>query len=99
MFPGEEGVPIQVDGEAWTQPPGIVRIVHKNRVQMLCRNRVRTFWSLYIVNTSKKEYCDRPTVQNFHTVVVCGCLHYYFNHFPYDVGPGSFTESMGGKAA
>lgn len=42
MFPfiGEEGVPIQVDGEAWTQPPGIVRIVHKNRVQMLCRNRV-----------------------------------------------------------
>lgn len=36
---GEEGVPIQVDGEAWTQPPGIVRIVHKNRVQMLCRNR------------------------------------------------------------
>ena len=37
---GEDGVPIQVDGEAWTQPPGIVRIVHKNRVQMLCRNRV-----------------------------------------------------------
>ncbi|XP_045624298.2 diacylglycerol kinase delta isoform X2 [Procambarus clarkii] len=36
---GEDGVPIQVDGEAWTQPPGIVRIVHKNRVQMLCRNR------------------------------------------------------------
>ncbi|KAG7170655.1 Diacylglycerol kinase eta-like, partial [Homarus americanus] len=36
---GEEGVPIQVDGEAWTQPPGIVRIVHKNRVQMLCRSR------------------------------------------------------------
>lgn len=40
LFLGEEGVPIQVDGEAWTQPPGIVRIVHKNRVQMLCRNRV-----------------------------------------------------------
>ncbi|KAG0728262.1 Diacylglycerol kinase eta [Chionoecetes opilio] len=36
---GEDGVPIQVDGEAWTQPPGIVRIVHKNRVQMLCRSR------------------------------------------------------------
>ncbi|CAL4124818.1 unnamed protein product, partial [Meganyctiphanes norvegica] len=36
---GDEGVPIQVDGEAWTQPPGIIRIVHKNRVQMLCRNR------------------------------------------------------------
>ncbi|CAG9858304.1 unnamed protein product [Phyllotreta striolata] len=36
---GEEGVPIQVDGEAWIQPPGIIRIIHKNRMQMLCRNR------------------------------------------------------------
>lgn len=36
---GDEGVPIQVDGEAWLQPPGIIRILHKNRVQMLCRNR------------------------------------------------------------
>lgn len=37
---GEEGVPVQVDGEAWVQPPGIVRIVHKNRAQMLTRDRV-----------------------------------------------------------
>lgn len=37
---GDEGVPVQVDGEAWVQPPGIIRIVHKNRSQMLCRNRV-----------------------------------------------------------
>ncbi|XP_062699016.1 diacylglycerol kinase eta isoform X2 [Aedes albopictus] len=36
---GEECVPIQVDGEAWLQPPGMIRIIHKNRVQMLCRNR------------------------------------------------------------
>ncbi|KAL7648929.1 UNVERIFIED_CONTAM: hypothetical protein RMT77_000864 [Armadillidium vulgare] len=36
---GEEALPIQVDGEAWAQPPGIIRIIHKNRVQMLCRNR------------------------------------------------------------
>ncbi|GLV41416.1 uncharacterized protein CBL_06646 [Carabus blaptoides fortunei] len=36
---GEEGVPIQVDGEAWIQPPGMIRIIHKNRMQMLCRNR------------------------------------------------------------
>ncbi|CAG0918863.1 unnamed protein product [Notodromas monacha] len=34
-----EGVPVEVDGEAWIQPPGIIRIVHKNRVQMLSRNR------------------------------------------------------------
>ncbi|XP_033209733.1 diacylglycerol kinase eta isoform X5 [Belonocnema kinseyi] len=36
---GDEGVPIQVDGEAWVQPPGIIRIIHKNRMQMLYRNR------------------------------------------------------------
>lgn len=39
---GEEGVPVQVDGEAWVQPPGIVKIVHKNRAQMLTRDRVMT---------------------------------------------------------
>uniref|UniRef100_A0AAX7TVA8 Diacylglycerol kinase n=1 Tax=Astatotilapia calliptera TaxID=8154 RepID=A0AAX7TVA8_ASTCA len=37
---GEEGVPVQVDGEAWIQPPGIVKIIHKNRAQMLTRDRV-----------------------------------------------------------
>ncbi|XP_018796299.1 PREDICTED: diacylglycerol kinase eta isoform X4 [Bactrocera latifrons] len=36
---GDEEIPIQVDGEAWLQPPGMIRILHKNRVQMLCRNR------------------------------------------------------------
>jgi hypothetical protein len=40
---GEEGVPIQVDGEAWVQPPGMIRIIHKNRMQMLCRNKVSMF--------------------------------------------------------
>jgi hypothetical protein len=50
---GDEGVPIQVDGEAWVQPPGTIRIIHKNRMQMLCRNRVSShfvrmlFHSLY----------------------------------------------------
>lgn len=39
---GEEGVPVQVDGEAWLQLPGVIRIIHKNRMQMLCRNRVST---------------------------------------------------------
>lgn len=38
---GEEGVPVQVDGEAWVQPPGYIRIIHKNRAQMLTRDRVR----------------------------------------------------------
>ncbi|XP_001363069.2 diacylglycerol kinase eta isoform X2 [Monodelphis domestica] len=36
---GDEGVPVQVDGEAWIQPPGIIKIVHKNRAQMLTRDR------------------------------------------------------------
>lgn len=36
---GDEGVPIQVDGEAWIQPPGMIRIIHKNRMKMLCRNK------------------------------------------------------------
>ncbi|XP_045701585.1 diacylglycerol kinase delta isoform X2 [Phyllostomus hastatus] len=36
---GDEGVPVQVDGEAWVQPPGYIRIAHKNRAQMLTRDR------------------------------------------------------------
>lgn len=33
-------MPIQVDGEAWIQPPGMIRIIHKNKMRMLSRNRV-----------------------------------------------------------
>ncbi|XP_022093446.1 diacylglycerol kinase delta-like isoform X4 [Acanthaster planci] len=36
---GEEGVPVQVDGEAWVQPPGFIKIIHKNRAQMLVRDK------------------------------------------------------------
>ncbi|KAK7582693.1 hypothetical protein V9T40_014138 [Parthenolecanium corni] len=36
---GEDGVPVQVDGEAWIQSPGMIRIIHKNRMKMLCRNK------------------------------------------------------------
>uniref|UniRef100_H2YKX6 Diacylglycerol kinase n=1 Tax=Ciona savignyi TaxID=51511 RepID=H2YKX6_CIOSA len=36
---GDEPVPLQIDGEAWLQPPGIVKIEHKNRVKMLARDR------------------------------------------------------------
>ena len=46
---GEEGVPVQVDGEAWIQPPGIVKIVHKNRAQMLTRDRVKSHTNLIFV--------------------------------------------------
>ena len=37
---GDEGLPVQVDGEAWVQPPGFIRIHHKNRAQMLTRDKV-----------------------------------------------------------
>lgn len=37
---GPEGVPVQVDGEAWIQQPGFIYLVHKNRAQMLTRNKV-----------------------------------------------------------
>lgn len=37
---GQEGVPVQVDGEAWVQPPGFIYLSHKNRAQMLTRNKV-----------------------------------------------------------
>ena len=33
-------VSVQADGEAWLHPPGIIRIMHKNRVQITCRDRV-----------------------------------------------------------
>ncbi|KAM9317127.1 diacylglycerol kinase delta [Gastrophryne carolinensis] len=36
---GDEGIPVQVDGEAWIQPPGYIQIVHKNRTQTLTRDR------------------------------------------------------------
>ena len=37
---GDESVPVQVDGEAWLQQPGVVYIAHKNRAQMLTRHKV-----------------------------------------------------------
>ncbi|KAM4818624.1 diacylglycerol kinase kappa [Thomomys bottae] len=36
---GEEGIPVQVDGEAWVQKPGLIKIKYKNAAQMLMRDR------------------------------------------------------------
>ncbi|XP_041910242.1 diacylglycerol kinase kappa [Arvicola amphibius] len=36
---GEEGIPVQVDGEAWIQKPGLIKIKYKNAAQMLVRDR------------------------------------------------------------
>uniref|UniRef100_A0A8C8U7X5 Diacylglycerol kinase n=2 Tax=Peromyscus maniculatus bairdii TaxID=230844 RepID=A0A8C8U7X5_PERMB len=36
---GEEGIPVQVDGEAWIQRPGLIKIKYKNTAQMLMRDQ------------------------------------------------------------
>ncbi|XP_072266222.1 diacylglycerol kinase delta [Pyxicephalus adspersus] len=52
---GDEGVPVQVDGEAWIQPPGYIRIVHKNRTQTLTRDRVILSVFMYITTMTKDQ--------------------------------------------
>uniref|UniRef100_A0A8C5SRL8 Diacylglycerol kinase n=1 Tax=Laticauda laticaudata TaxID=8630 RepID=A0A8C5SRL8_LATLA len=52
---GDEGVPVQVDGEAWIQPPGIIKIVHKNRAQMLTRDRA---FENTLKSWEDKQKCD-----------------------------------------
>uniref|UniRef100_A0A7N8XCY1 Diacylglycerol kinase n=1 Tax=Mastacembelus armatus TaxID=205130 RepID=A0A7N8XCY1_9TELE len=56
---GEEGVPVQVDGEAWIQPPGIVKIVHKNRAQMLTRDRA--------FESTLKSWEDKRKIDSYRT--------------------------------
>ncbi|XP_018419452.1 PREDICTED: diacylglycerol kinase delta [Nanorana parkeri] len=52
---GDEGVPVQVDGEAWIQPPGYIRIVHKNRTQTLTRDRA---FESTLKSWKDKQKCD-----------------------------------------
>ncbi|XP_043913418.1 diacylglycerol kinase eta-like isoform X2 [Protopterus annectens] len=54
---GDEGVPVQVDGEAWIQPPGIIKIQHKNRAQMLTRDRA--------FETTLKSWEDKRKCGNY----------------------------------
>ncbi|XP_012289563.2 diacylglycerol kinase delta isoform X1 [Aotus nancymaae] len=54
---GDEGVPVQVDGEAWVQPPGYIRIVHKNRAQTLTRDRA---FENTLKSWEDKQKCELP---------------------------------------
>ncbi|XP_069069861.1 diacylglycerol kinase delta isoform X1 [Pleurodeles waltl] len=52
---GDDGVPVQVDGEAWVQPPGFIRIIHKNRTQTLTRDRA---FENTLKSWEDKQKCD-----------------------------------------
>ncbi len=54
---GDQGLPVQVDGEAWIQPPGFIRIDHKNRAQMLTRDKV---FEEALKTWSEKQKLERP---------------------------------------
>ncbi|XP_058489017.1 diacylglycerol kinase delta-like isoform X2 [Solea solea] len=54
---GDEGVPVQVDGEAWIQPPGYIRIIHKNRTQTLTRDRA---FESTLKSWEDKQKCEFP---------------------------------------
>ncbi|XP_069473981.1 diacylglycerol kinase delta isoform X2 [Ambystoma mexicanum] len=54
---GDDGVPVQVDGEAWIQPPGFIRIIHKNRTQTLTRDRA---FESTLKSWEDKQKCELP---------------------------------------
>ncbi|XP_072546858.1 diacylglycerol kinase delta isoform X2 [Salminus brasiliensis] len=62
---GDEGVPVQVDGEAWIQPPGYIRIIHKNRTQTLTRDRA---FENTLKSWEDKQKCDFPRPVSQHSV-------------------------------
>ena len=38
---GKDKIPVQADGEAWLQDPGVITISHKNKARMVIRDKVR----------------------------------------------------------
>lgn len=53
---------MQVDGEAWIQPPGYIRIVHKNRAQTLTRDRA---FESTLKSWEDKQKCELPRPPSF----------------------------------
>ncbi|XP_036767476.2 diacylglycerol kinase delta isoform X1 [Manis pentadactyla] len=66
---GDEGVPVQVDGEAWVQPPGYIRIIHKNRAQTLTRDRA---FESTLKSWEDKQKCEllRPPSCSLHPEIL-----------------------------
>uniref|UniRef100_A0A7N4UX84 Diacylglycerol kinase n=1 Tax=Sarcophilus harrisii TaxID=9305 RepID=A0A7N4UX84_SARHA len=66
---GEEGVPVQVDGEAWIQPPGYIQIIHKNRAQTLTRDRA---FESTLKSWEDKQKCElsRPPSFSLHPEIM-----------------------------
>ncbi|XP_061073368.1 diacylglycerol kinase delta-like isoform X1 [Conger conger] len=62
---GDEGVPVQVDGEAWIQPPGYIRIIHKNRTQTLTRDRA---FENTLKSWEDKQKCEFPRPSSQHAL-------------------------------
>ncbi|XP_041035815.1 diacylglycerol kinase delta-like isoform X6 [Carcharodon carcharias] len=62
---GDEGVPVQVDGEAWIQPPGYIKIIHKNRAQMLTRDRA---FESTLKSWEDKQKCELPRPSSQHAL-------------------------------
>uniref|UniRef100_A0A8C7V3S4 Diacylglycerol kinase n=1 Tax=Oncorhynchus mykiss TaxID=8022 RepID=A0A8C7V3S4_ONCMY len=76
---GDEGVPIQVDGEAWVQPPGVIKIQHKNRAQMLTRDRVSEV-GMESQSVRTKGHADNFVLHSLSTEMypscpTCVCVH------------------------
>lgn len=40
VIEGKEKVPMQVDGEAWLQDPGVIEVTHKNKARMIVKDKV-----------------------------------------------------------
>ena len=40
VIDGKEKVPMQVDGEAWLQDPGVIEVTHKNKARMIVKDKV-----------------------------------------------------------
>jgi diacylglycerol kinase (ATP) len=52
LVDGHEKVPVQVDGEAWMQDPGVICITHKNKARMIVRDKAFSH-SLHSWNQSR----------------------------------------------